>query len=360
MNGLLFTPYPLGPLTLANRVVMAPMTRNRSIGNVPGPLVAEYYRQRAGAGLIITEGTSPSPHGLGYPRIPGIFSEAQVQGWAGVAEAVHREGGKIFVQLMHSGRIGHPANLPEGGRLLAPSAVAAAGEIWTDTLGMQPHPAPEAMTEADIAEATEEFVRAAVNATRAGLDGVELHAANGYLLEQFFHPASNQRNDAWGGDIPRRGRFLVEVARRCAAAIGGGRLGVRLSPHGVFNDMAPYAEVQEAYAWLARQLHEAGVGYLHLVDHAAMGAPPVPEPTKEAVRKAFPGTLILSGGYDRSRAEADLAAGKGDLVAFGRPFLSNPDLVRRLESGAALAPPDQATFYTPGPAGYTDYPSLGG
>lgn len=355
----LFSPFRLGPLELANRVVMAPMTRSRALDNVPNALMAQYYAQRAGAGLIITEGTTPSPDGLGYARIPGIFTEAQVEGWRQVTGAVHAKGGHIFVQLMHTGRIGHPANLPPGAEVLGPSAVAAAGEMWTDSQGMQPLPVPRAMTESDIARAIDSFVMGAKQALAAGFDGIELHAANGYLLEQFLNPGSNQRTDAWGGDPPRRARLILEVARATSAAIGADRVGIRLSPHGIFNDIAPFDGIPETYAELARQLDELGLAYLHQVDHSAMGAPPVPDSTKAALRAAFKGTLILSGGYDRVRAETDLAASKGELVAFGRPFIANPDLVARLQSEAPLAEPDMATFYTPGAQGYTDYPALG-
>ena len=365
MSRDLFSPAPLGTLTLSNRVVMAPMTRNRSLGNVPGDLVATYYGQRASAGLIITEGTSPSPHGLGYPRIPGIFSEAQVAGWKAVTAAVHARGGKLFLQLMHTGRIGHVANLPAGAEVLAPSAVAAAGEIWTDTQGMQPHPVPRAMSEQQIQQVIAEFAQGCTNAVAAGFDGVELHAANGYLLEQFLNPGSNTRTDAYGGSIENRSRFTLEVAAAAVAAIGKERVGIRLSPHGVFNDIAPFAETEVAYTALARQIDALGLVYLHLVDHSPMGAPAVAPTTVQKIREAYRGTLILSGGYDRERAQADLAAGKADLaagkadlIAFGRPFISNPDLPARLQAGAPLAAYDMATFYTPGEKGYTDYPGL--
>jgi len=344
-------------MTLRNRLVMAPMTRARALGNVPNALMATYYGQRATAGLIITEGVSPSPNGLGYLNIPGIFSEAQVAGWRAVTQAVHEQGGRIFVQLMHTGRIGHPDNLPAGAEVLAPSAVAAAGEMFT-LAGPKPHPVPRAMTEADIAQAIQEFVQAARNARTAGFDGVELHAANGYLLDQFLNPRSNQRQDAWGGDSARRSRFVLDVARAVSQAIGADRVGIRLSPYGAFNDLAAFEGIDEAYLALVQELGALGLVYIHVVDHSAMGAPPVPQSLKDALRKAFPGTFILSGGYDRDRAEADLAAGRGDLVAFGRPFLSNPDLPARLQRRASLSEPDPATFYTPGEKGYTDYPAL--
>jgi len=358
MSDLLFSPYRLGRIELPNRIVMSPMTRNRSIGNAPNELVATYYRQRAGAGLIVTEGTSPSPNGLGYPRIPGLFRPDQVAGWKAVAEAVHGAGGRIFAQLMHTGRIGHPENLPAGAEVVAPSAVAARGEIWTDTKRLQPHPTPRALSSEEVAATVAEFARAAANAVEAGLDGVEIHGANGYLVDQFLNPTANRRDDAWGGDAERRNRFAVEVAEACAAAIGADRVGIRLSPYGVFNDLAPFDGIEEQYAALARELAAVGVTYVHLVDHSAMGAPQPAESTVTAIRQAFGGTFIVSGGYDRARAEADLAAGRGDLVGFGRPFISNPDLPERLRTGAPLADPDPVTFYTPGTKGYVDYPAL--
>ena len=355
----LFEPVRLGRLTLRNRVVMAPMTRCRALGNAPGPLVAEYYAQRATAGLLITEGTTPAPEGLGYARIPGIYSEAQVAGWKAVAEAVHAKGGAIFVQVMHTGRVGHAANLPAGAELLAPSAVQAKGEMWTDAQGMQPIGAPREMTAEELIRVKEAFVQGARNAVAAGLDGIELHAANGYLLEQFLNPATNRRTDGYGGSLEARCRFVLEVAAACAEAIGADRVGIRVSPYGVFNDMPAYDEVEATYLHLAAELSKLGLAYLHVVDHSAMGAPAVPDSIKASLRQAFKGVYILSGGYDRARAEADLAAGKGDLVAFGRPFIANPDLVARLQSGAPLADPKPDSFYTADAAGYTDYPALG-
>lgn len=355
---LLYSPAKLGRLTLQNRLVMSPLTRNRANGNIPNDLMVEYYRQRAAAGLIITEGTSPSPNGLGYPRIPGVFSDAQVAGWKKVADAVHAKGAKIFMQLMHTGRIGHPLNLPAGAEVLAPSAVAAGGEIYTDAEGMKPHPTPKAMSEADIKTAVGEYVQAAKNAVAAGFDGVELHGANGYLLEQFIRPNSNRRIDAYGGGIENRARFVLEVAKAVIAAIGKDKVGIRLSPYGAFNDMPAYPEMAADYTYLAKELSALGLLYVHLVDHSSMGAPTVPQSIKEMFRKEFKGALILSGGYDAARAEADLAAGRADLIAFGRPFLANPDIVERWKKGAPVNAPDPTTFYTPGPKGYTDYPVL--
>ena len=355
---LLFSKTTLGPLALQNRLVMAPLTRSRATGNVPNELMAQYYAQRAGAGLIITEGTSPSPDGLGYPRIPGVFSAAQVACWKSVTAAVRPLGAKMFMQLMHCGRIAHPLNLPAGARVLAPSAVAAAGEMFTDAEGLKPNATPQAMTAADIKTAVEEFAQAAKNAVAAGFDGIELHGANGYLLEQFIRPSSNQRTDGYGGSIENRARFVLEVVDATIHAIGKDKVGIRLSPFGVFNDMPGYAAMEEDYTYLARELNARGLVYVHLVDHSAMGAPSVPASMKAAFRSVFKGALILSGGYDAARAESDLAAGKCDLIAVGRPFLANPDLVARWTKGAAVNEPDFSTFYTPGPKGYTDYPTL--
>jgi len=355
---LLFSKTTLGPLTLQNRLVMSPLTRNRAIGNIPNDLMVEYYAQRATAGLIITEGTSPSPNGLGYPRIPGIFSAAQVAGWKQVTDAVHARSAKMFIQFMHCGRIGHALNLPAGARILAPSAVAAVGEMYTDAEGMKPHPVPQAMTEADIKATIEEFAQSAKNAVAAGFDGVELHGANGYLLEQFIRPNSNQRMDRYGGPIENRARFVLDVADAVISAIGKDKVGIRLSPFGVFNDMPLYDAMEADYTYLAQQLNARGLVYIHLVDHSSMGAPPVPVSMKATFRNVFKGKLILSGGYDAARTESDLASGKCDLIAVGKPFLANPDLVARWKTGATVNAPDMNTFYTPGPKGYTDYPAL--
>ncbi|VVD60778.1 N-ethylmaleimide reductase [Pandoraea terrigena] len=355
MNNMLFTPTQLGSLPLKNRIVMAPLTRSRAIGNLPNELMAEYYRLRADAGLIITEGTSPSPNGLGYPRIPGLFNEAQVQGWRPVTDGVHQAGGRIFVQLMHTGRVSHPANMPAGAGVLAPSPIAVPGEMWTDTDGMQPHPVPREMSEADIAQSIAEYASSAKLAIQAGFDGVELHAANGYLIDQFLNTASNQRHDRWGGSVENRIRFAVEVAKATVAAIGAERVGIRISPYGVFNAQTPDAEMDDVYLRLIDELNALGLLYIHIVDHSAMGAPEVSPELKARLRAAFNGQYILSGGYDAARADTDLDAERGDLVAFGRPFISNPDLVAKLKSGQEWVAPDFATFYTPGEKGYTDY-----
>jgi N-ethylmaleimide reductase len=348
----------LGELTLQNHLVMSPLTRNRATGNVPNELMTEYYAQRASVGLIITEGTSPSPNGLGYPRIPGVFSQEQIAGWKNITEKVHEKGAKMFMQLMHCGRIAHPLNLPKDAHVLGPSAVAAEGEIYTDTEGLKPHPVPDAMTTSDIKTTIAEYAQAAENAIAAGFDGVELHAANGYLLEQFIRPNSNQRTDDYGGSIENRARFVLEVVEAAIVAIGKDKVGIRLSPFGTFNDMPLYDDMAADYTYLAQELNARGLMYIHLVDHSPMGAPEVPDSIKATFRKEFKRSLILSGGYDAERAESDLSAGKCDLIAVGRPILANPDLVARWETGAELNDPDMDTFYTPGAKGYTDYPTL--
>jgi len=386
MTATLFTPVTLGKLQLKNRVVMSPMTRSRAIGNVPNELMAKYYALRAEAGLIITEGTSPSPNGLGYARIPGVYSDAQVQGWRRVTDAVHAAGGKIFVQLMHTGRVSHPANMAMESKIFAPSALAAPGEMWTDSRGMQPFPTPKAMSEDDILMTIVEYAHAAKQAIEAGFDGVELHGANGYLIDQFLNTATNQRTDQWGcgtdtvreaevregaqaaavqnenaltaargGCVENRIRFALAVARSVVAEIGAERVGMRISPYGVFNGAVPDPKMDALYLRLIEGLNEIGLAYIHVVDHSSMGAPEVSPELKAKIRANFKGKYILSGGYDAARANADLDAQKGDLVAFGRPFISNPDLVAKLQSGAALTPPDMSTFYTPGEKGYTDY-----
>ena len=356
----LLTPVKSGTLELKNRVVMAPMTRCRAIGNVPNDLIAEYYRQRSGAGLIITEGVSPSPNGLGYARIPGIFSKEQVAGWEKTTSAVHATGGKIFVQFMHSGRISHPLNMPEGSQILAPSAVKAAGQMWTDSQQMQDFPTPKAMTADELIQTKNEFVEAALNAVEAGFDGVELHSANGYLLEQFLSPVSNIRTDNYGGSIENRCRFVLEVVAAVAEAIGKEKTGIRLSPYGVASDMPHYPEIDATYTYLAEKLNNIGIVYIHLVDHSAMGAPPVPVELKKKIRGIFKNTIILSGGYEKERAEADIESGLGDLVAFGRLFINNPDLVERFKNNQALsADLKMDLFYSADEKGYTDYPVYG-
>jgi N-ethylmaleimide reductase len=354
---MLFQAFASPSLQLKNRVVMAPLTRSRAVDkNTPNELMVQYYAQRAGAGLIITEGTSPSPNGLGYPRIPGLFNADHVAGWRRVTDAVHAQGAKIFVQLMHTGRVTHVANLPVGGKVVGPTALALVGEMYTDAQGLQPHSPPQAMSAEDIAQASAEYVHSAKLAIEAGFDGVELHAANGYLLEQFLNANVNTRDDAYGGSAEKRNRFVLDVARATVAAIGAGRVGIRVSPYGVFNGTGAFGGVEDQYLALARELGALKLAYLHLVDHSSLGAPEVPAAFKAQLRSAFGGSFIASGGLDRSSAELALKEGRGDLVAFGRAWLANPDLIERMKAGLALNAPDPATFYTPGAKGYTDYP----
>jgi len=354
----LFTPEKVGSVEVKNRVVMAPMTRCRAIGNVPNELMTKYYRQRSGAGLIITEGTSPSPNGLGYARIPGIFSKQQVEGWKMITSTIHKAGGKIIVQLMHTGRISHPLNMPDGAQILAPSAVKAAGQMWTDTKQLQDYPVPKEMTDEDLILTKAEYVAAAKNAIDAGFDGVELHSANGYLLEQFLSPISNIRKDNYGGDIENRSRYVLEIVTAVAASIGKGKTGIRLSPYGVASDMPHYPEINDTYNYLSAQLNKIGIAYIHLVDHSSMGAPEVPIEIKKIIRNNFKNILILSGGYDKQRAEADIQRGLSDLVTFGRPFINNPDLVERFKNNWPLSHDlKMDLFYSADEKGYTDYPN---
>lgn len=351
----LFSPYQLGNIELQNRMVMAPMTRCRAINNVPSPLMAEYYGQRASAGLIIAEGTSPSPNGLGYARIPGLFNEEQVEGWKLVTNAVRKRNGRIFLQIMHTGRVSHIENMPKGARVLGPSEKVVSGEMYTDNSGNQPHSKPEQMSVSDIKEAVDEYIESAKKAIEAGFDGVEIHGANGYLIEQFINPNVNNRTDSYGGSAENNGRFLVEIVQGIASAIGKEKTGLRLSPYGVFNDTGAFDGIEEAYSHIAEEMEKIGIIYIHLVDHAAMGAPEVPQSIKTLIREKYSGTIILSGGYNMQQAEKDLSENKGELIAFGRPYISNPDLVKAFKDGKLLKEPDFNTFYTPGQEGYTDY-----
>jgi N-ethylmaleimide reductase len=356
----LFTPEKIGSIHVENRIVMAPMTRCRAIGNVPNDLMATYYQQRSWGGLIITEGTSPSPNGLGYARIPGIFNNEQIEGWKKTTSAVHQNGGKIFIQLMHTGRISHPLNMVEGSEIIAPSAVKAAGQMWTDQKQLQDFVMPKAMTVDDIVNTKSEYITAAKNAIEAGFDGVELHGANGYLLEEFLSPISNIRTDNYGGSIENRCRFVLEVTSAVADAIGKDKLGIRLSPYGVASDMPIYPEIDATYDYLSKELNKLEIAYIHLVDHSAMGAPDVPLSIKKLIRHNFKNTLILCGGYDEAKAENDIESGLTDFVAFGRPFINNPDLVERMKNDWALSENlNMDLFYAADEKGYTDYPFHG-
>ncbi|HSC37686.1 MAG TPA: alkene reductase, partial [Chitinophagaceae bacterium] len=309
---ILLSPYAKGQLKLKNHLVMAPMTRSRAIDNIPNDLMAEYYGQRSGAGLIVTEGTAPMPEGLGYPRIPGIFSPAQVEGWKKITAAVHAGGSKIFLQLMHTGRIGHYDNLPDGAQLVGVSEVKAAGQIFTDKGGMQDHSMPAALTTDGVDAIIEGHVQAARNAMEADFDGIELHGANGYLIEQFLNPNINTRTDEYGGSIAARGRIVVELAKKIAGVIGKGKVGVRFSPYSKLGDLQPYAEqeVHDTYGYLAGELETIGIAYIHIAVNAG-----IPQKTFDAIRAAFSGTIILCNGLTPETAETVLHSGFADLVA---------------------------------------------
>lgn len=353
----LFTPLQLGPIELRNRLVMAPLTRNRAgPGNVPGALNVEYYDQRASAGLIITEATQISPQGVGYPGTPGIHSPEQTAGWREVTKAVHAKGGRIFLQLWHVGRISHPSLQPNGALPVAPSAIKPDGEAVTYE-GMQSYVTPRALETNEIPGLIADYRAAAQNALEAGFDGVEVHAANGYLLDQFLRDGSNKRQDAYGGSMENRARLMLEVTGAVTEVWGTGRVGVRLSPVNSFNSMSD-SNPDETFGYAVRQLNRFDLAYLHVIE-ADFAASANEEPyDKQALRNAFDGVYMANGGYDKLRAEWAVSSGSADLIAFGKLFLANPDLPARLEQGAALNEPDAATFYGGDAAGYTDYPFL--
>ena len=356
---MLFERYKLGNLLLKNRVVMAPMTRNRATrDHVPTAVMGTYYAQRAGAGLIISEGTSPSSNGVGYARMPGLYNREQFFGWRLITDAVHKAGGKIFLQLMHTGRVAQYANLPAGTRPVGPSSATCSGMIWTDAAGMQPFSVPTTLSTPEIEEMVNKFALAAEMAVQAGFDGIELQAANGYLIEQFLNANINRRQDGYGGNASGRNRFALKVAEACVMAIGAHRVGMRLSPYGIFNGTGAFEEADQQYLALANRLSVLGLVYLHSVDHSSLGTAIVPIEFKVRLRAAFKNTFIAAGGFNASRAEQALQNGEADLIAFGRPYISNPDLVNRLQSGADLASPQLETFHTPGATGYTDYPTI--
>ena len=356
----LFQPLRIGDIEVANRVVMAPLTRSRAdepAGDVPGSAMnVEYYRQRSGAGLIISEGTQVSPAGKGYMATPGIYSEAQVEGWKPITQAVHAAGSKIVAQIWHVGRITHPG-LTGGAQPVAPSAIAPSGVLAYTQDGKVDIPVPQALSVDEIAEIVQQFRRAARNALRAGFDGVEIHGANGYLIDQFLRDGTNRRSDAYGGSVENRVRFALEVVDAVVAEIGAGRVGIRLSPVTPFNDIAD-SQPQAVFGHLVRELDRRGIAFIHVIEGATGGSRDVPGFDYAWARQAFGGVYIANNGYGRETALEAVAAGRADAVSFGRAFIANPDLVTRLKTGAPLNAPNPQTFYTPGPAGYTDYPAL--
>jgi N-ethylmaleimide reductase len=354
----LFAPYRLGDLELSNRLVMAPMTRSRALeGNVPNPIAAVYYKQRSSAGLIVTEGTQVSPQGVGYIRTPGMHSPEQVAGWKRVTGAVHGAGGRIFAQLWHVGRVSHP-DFHGGQRPVAPTALPVEGEVFTPE-GKKKIEVPRALETREIPAIVEQFRQAAANAKEAGFDGVELHGANGYLLDQFLRDGANRRTDGYGGSIANRARLPVEVAKAAIAVWGPERVGYRISPYFSMFSLSDSSPV-ETFSFLAEELSRLKLGYLHIFEALSGGtAPPAGSPRLALIlRTKFRGTLIVNGGYDASSANAALEGGQADLIAFGVPFLSNPDLPERFRRNAPLNSPDYTTFYSGEEKGYIDYPPL--
>jgi N-ethylmaleimide reductase len=354
----LFSQYRMGDLTLPNRIVMAPMTRNRAgDADVPVLLTVTYYVQRASAGMIITEGSQVSPQGVGYVHTPGIYSEAQVAGWKKVTEAVHRNGGKIFIQLWHVGRVSHPDFL--GGDLpVAPSALPVEGFVHTPG-GKKPIPVPRALKTDEVPDIVRQFRQAAENARAAGFDGVEIHGANGYLLDQFLRSGSNKRTDVYGGNLENRARLPLEVTKAVIEVWGRDRVGYRISPHNNANSMSD-ANPLETFSYFTRELNKTGLGYLHLIEPIGGRAGFVPPEARlgPTLRRIFERTFILNGGYGLQSGNEAIIRGEADLIAFGVPFLANPDLPERFRQNEPLNEPDMATFYVGGAKGYTDYPAL--
>jgi N-ethylmaleimide reductase len=361
---MMFTPVKLGAIELKNRLVMAPLTRMRAIaGEVPSPLAKTYYSQRAGAGLIITEATQISPIAQGYPATPAIYSAEQTAAWKEIVEAVHAKGGKIVAQLWHVGRISHSSLHPEQGLPEAPSAIAPAGQTYGADWKLHDYETPKAMTAEDIARLLKDFELAAANAKAAGFDGVEIHSANGYLLDQFLQDKTNQRTDRYGGSIENRMRLLGEVIESVTKVYPSDRIGVRLSPYGTFNDMGDSNPIALFNA-VIQKLNAYHLSYVHMIEPRSTTAggndqvltdAPI---TSEIFRAAYQGKFISAGGYDQAMGEAVLEAGLADAVAYGRLYISNPDLAERFKQGAALNPYNRATFYGGEEVGYTDYPAL--
>lgn len=355
---ILFSPFRLGDIELNNRMVMAPLTRNRATHgtDAPGDLNTEYYRQRASAGLIISEATQISQQGQGYIWTPGIYTPVQVEGWSKVTKAVHEAGGKIFLQLWHVGRISHVSLQPHGGAPVAPSAIRAETQTFIES-GFADVSAPHALTAEEIKSVIRDYVTAAENAKKAGFDGVEIHGANGYLIDQFLKDKTNHRTDAYGGSIDNRLRFALEVVDAVLNVWPRGRVGIRLSPVNPFNDIAD-SDPARVFFPLVAKLSERGIAYIHVIEGQAGGPRDYAPFDYVALRKAFSGAYIANNGYTRELAIETLTSHRADLIAFGVPFLANPDLVERFRRNAPLNKPDQATFYGGDAHGYTDYPAL--
>ena len=355
----LFDSYKLGPITLPNRLVMAPLTRNRAVppGMVPSPLASDYYGQRASAGLLITEASQVSQQGQGYQDTPGIYSKEQVAGWRKVTDRVHERGGRIFLQAWHVGRISHTSLQPGGGAPVAPSAIRAKGKTFVGGTFADVSE-PRALALDEIPGIIESFKRATANVLEAGFDGIEVHAANGYLLDQFARDGTNKRTDAYGGSIENRAKLMLEISKVVAAEAGPERTGIRISPVTPANDISD-SDPQALFDYIVDQLNAMKLVYIHVIEGATGGARDIAPFDYRALRNRFKGAYIANNGYDFELATKVLAADEADLIAFGKPFISNPDLVERLKRGAPLNPPDKATFYGGGAKGYTDYPALG-
>lgn len=352
-NPTLFDPIRIDGIELKNRIIMAPMTRSRAESDhTPTELMIEYYRQRAGAGLIITEGTSPSPNGEGYPRTPGIYTPKQFAEWTKITQAVHEAGGKIFLQMMHVGRIAHPLNKPAGSETVAPSAISAEMDMYTDQEGMKKTITPREIKTDEIPHIIEEYRLATQHAFECGFDGVELHAANGYLPCQFLSSNTNQRTDEYGGSAEHRIRFVLELLDAMTSVKGSEKIGIRISPAGNFNAIHD-ANPIETYATLLKAIDPLKLAYVH-----SMRAPNPDIDVFKLVRDNYHGLSMINGGFTLDMAQAAIESGLADMVSFGTLYISNPDLVERFKQHADLRKPDLGTFYTPGPKGYTDYPSL--
>ncbi|MGW0172384.1 alkene reductase [Rhodococcus sp. NPDC003322] len=357
----LFDDYRLGDIALRNRVVMAPMTRARSNDTIAGADTAEYYRQRATAGLIVTEGTPISPEGQGYAFVPGIWSGEQVAGWRMVTDAVHNEGGRIFAQLWHVGRLSHTSLQPDRQRPVSAGAVPARecktfAFVDDDTIGFVDVSTPRPLSTEEVDRVIRDFACGATNANASGFDGVELHGANGYLFEQFLNPSSNTRTDRYGGSVPHRARFLLETVDRVSEAIGSTRVGVRLSPFSELFDMPAYSETVDTYLYLASELSRRNLAYVHLIDQLPAGGRAVGVDIFTEFRAEYRGTIVLAGGMTRELAEDLMEKNVIDLAAFGQPFIANPDLVERMQNGWPLTEPDPNSYYGGGAEGYLDYP----
>lgn len=358
---MLFNKHKFNGIELKNRIVMAPMTRARNPNSIPNEMNATYYRQRAGAGLIVTEGVAISPTASGVLHIPGLYSEDQVKGWKLVTEAAHNEGAKIVAQLWHVGRVSHTSIQPEGISPVGPSTIPASNSFaWGyDENGKESFvscSSPHSASAKEIEKIVNDFAAAASNAVSAGFDGVELHGANGYLIEQFLNPLVNIRTDKYGGSIENRSRFLLQAIDACIDKIGSHKVAIRLTPYGGLHEMPHYSEIDETYQYLAQELGKRNIAYIHIMDQKSRGSFALPEGFLQKFRKWYNGVVILAGGMNRTRSEELVRSGTIDLAAFGEPFIANPDLVERLKHDWPIATSDRASHYGGSAKGYTDYP----